>query len=255
MDLVERHDAETSRHPWEVSRARFFVHLLDRMASGSDPVRWLDVGSGDAFLAEELLRARPAGSAITCWDVNYTEDELEGELAAGLTLTAEEPAGAFAGVLMLDVVEHVEDDVGFVSSVTGAHLADEGFLLVSVPAYQSLFTAHDTALKHYRRYSPRQCRDVLVAAGFTVMAEGGLFHSLLPVRALQAGSERLRRPADDAQKGIGAWNRGERVTRALTGCFDLEARASLYLGTKTRAVVPGLSYWAFCRRSEGDATR
>ena len=36
-------------------------------------------------------------------------------------------------------------------------MAEHGWILVSVPAYQSLFTSHDTALKHYRRYSPVQC--------------------------------------------------------------------------------------------------
>jgi len=249
MDLVERQDAAASRHPWEVSRGRFFTLLLDRLVPPTRPEQWLDVGSGDAWLAAEILRRRPPGSGITCWDVNYGEEDVRGDQPAGLTLTAEEPTGEFAGILMLDVVEHVRDDVGFVSSVVGSHLAEGGWVLVSVPAYQSLFTAHDAALRHYRRYAPGQCRRVLGRAGLRVVAEGGLFHTLLPVRAVQAGVERLRGPAKEPPPGIGGWDKGAGITRVVTGCLDLETRASLYLGTRSRAVVPGLSYWAFCRRA------
>ncbi len=55
---------------------------------------------------------------------------------------------------MLDVIEHVEDDVGFVRDVVDGSLAPGGWVLVSVPAYQSLFSSHDRALKHFRRYAP-----------------------------------------------------------------------------------------------------
>ena len=248
MDLIERSGGGTGRHPWEAARARFFIHLLDRTV-GPGPTKVLDVGSGDAWLAGQMASSS-SGLAITCWDVNYTPeqiDELEDEHPL-LHFTSSAPDDTFGGVLMLDVIEHVEDDLGFVVTTLGERLADGGWVMVSVPAYQSLFTSHDTWLKHYRRYSPRQCRDMLESAGLVVEAEGGLFHSLLPVRGLSAAIERVHPPTEQ-DRGIGGWNRGVLATKTVGALLDGDAAVSLWLGTKAHRVVPGLSYWAFCRRA------
>jgi hypothetical protein len=251
MDLVERGQSTAARHPWEVVRAQFFIRLLAQLAPARSPVQLLDVGSGDAWLADQLVAHLPAGSGITCWDTNYTAEDLaETELhPVGVTLTSTPPATRSEGILMLDVMEHVEDDVAFVSDIMETSMAADGWLLLSVPAYQGLFNAHDTALKHFRRYSPRQCADVLRRAGLRVDVQGGLFHSLLAARGAQVAKERLTAPADGAQ-GIGAWNHGPGLTRAVTTVLGAESRLSLALGVKAKAVVPGLSYWAFCHRDQ-----
>jgi hypothetical protein len=248
LDLIERSQGGTGRHPWEVARARFFLHLLERIV-GPGPTKVLDVGSGDAWLADQLASSLP-DLAITCWDVNYTPEETDelGHEHPRLAFTATVPDDRFGGVLMLDVVEHVEDDLGFVGATLGDRLVEGGWVLVSVPAYQSLFTLHDTWLKHYRRYSPRECRDMLESAGLVVEAEGGLFHSLLPIRGLSAAKERVRRPTD-TDHGIGGWNGGALATKAVTALLDADASMSLWFGTRAHRVVPGLSYWAFCRRA------
>lgn len=253
MDLIERNANGSGRHPWEVARSRFFVHLLDRLA-GAVATRVLDVGSGDAWLAGQLRAASPAFE-ITCWDVNYAPDELA-ELAEGnpgLLFSSKSPEGSFGGILMLDVIEHVEDDLDFVRTTIQEHLQEGGWLLASVPAYQSLFTSHDTWLKHYRRYSPTACRNLLNSAGLDVVAEGGLFHSLLPIRGLSAAKERLRRATVNDQ-GVGGWNGGPMATRATTAVLDADTSMSLWLGTRVHRVVPGLSYWAFCRQASGGSS-
>jgi hypothetical protein len=251
MDLLERSSAIVTRHPWEMARSKFFIRLLRRLAPAAPEARLLDVGSGDAWLAAQLADSLPMGSHITCWDVNYTPDDLiaYSNRSASLTLTTDEPATKFNGILMLDVVEHVAHDVEFISGIVESRLHHDGWVLVSVPAYQRLFTSHDSAVKHYRRYSPRQAADVLRGAGLRVEAQGGLFHSLLAVRGTQAARERLTGPNEE-WVGAGAWRGGPRLTRAVTSALSAESRMSEVLGTKTRSVLPGLSYWAFCRRAD-----
>jgi hypothetical protein len=147
---------------------------------------------------------------------------------------------------MLDVIEHVRDDRAFVTDVVDRFLAPGGRMVVSVPAYMALFTSHDRDLKHFRRYSPRQGRKLLADSGLTVLAEGGLFHSLLPVRAGQALAESFRRPTvQDTPAGVGHWRGGRLTSTALDRLLRADASASLYLGTKC-IVAPGLSYWAIC---------
>ncbi len=250
MDLLERSETVAARHPWEVARSRFFIRLLERLDPSQAPTRVLDVGAGDAWLAEQLTDSMADGTTTTCWDTNYTPQDLEslGCRSSAVTLTTEQPQGTFGGIFMLDVIEHVEDDVGFVSDVVERSLAADGWILISVPAYQTLFTSHDSAVKHHRRYSPKQCAGVLHAAGLSIEAQGGLFHSLLAVRGAQAARERLAGP-NKHWVGAGAWQGGPRLTRVLTSTLEAECRVSLGLATTKKKSLPGLSYWAFCHHA------
>jgi 2-polyprenyl-3-methyl-5-hydroxy-6-metoxy-1,4-benzoquinol methylase len=247
VDLVERRAGGIHRHPWELARARFFAELLRRLEAWPSTRAVLDVGAGDAWLAGELARAAP-GVEFVCWDAGYEAADLDTSTAASprLRLTAQAPTGRFDALLLLDVIEHVEDDRGFLREVTERNLSDDGWALVSVPAYQSLFSDHDVALRHFRRYAPDQCRRVLEGAGLRVVAEGGLFLSLLVARWLQVRTHRLRRGRAEAT-GVGAWQREDRVSRALTAILGTEARVDAWVGARGTPVVPGLSYWAFCR--------
>ncbi len=253
MDLIERPTDEVRRHPWEIARARFFLRLVERLGVVPDTANWLDVGAGDAWFAQQLRAVIPEAARLVCWDVNYSPTQLEAASNTGVVLTRARPSGEFGGVLMLDVIEHVEDDVGFVRGIVRESVAAGGWVLVSVPAYQGLFSEHDRALKHFRRYSPRTLHAVLEAAGLSVEARGGLFHALLPVRGAQVWRERHRGPAPE-QTGIGAWQGNDRVSRVVTAALDLETRVSLAMGTRHLPAVPGLSTWAFCRRRRGGSS-
>lgn len=253
MDLIERVDTSSNRHPWEIARCRFFLRLLHRMDVDRMPIRWLDVGAGDAWFAKQLMKSLPPAAQIACWDINYSTTDLA-QLAqdqSGLTFVADRPDDHFGGILMLDVIEHIHDDLSFVRDVVDNALDERGWALISVPAYQGLFTSHDTALRHFRRYAPRECTELLRAAGLAIEAQGGLFHTLLPVRGVQAVKERLGKQ-EMPQTGIGAWKGGPLMTKAVTFALVSESRLSLILGTQTNIVLPGLSFWAFCRRTGVD---
>ena len=177
VDLVERKGSTSARHPWEVARAEFFLALLQRQGLLAKSADWLDAGAGDAWFAMQLRRLLPVSATITCWDINYTPDDIrsleEVGAAEGTRFVADRPTTPFDTILMLDVIEHVADDVGFVSATVGDLLRFDGFVLASVPAYQSLFSSHDRALHHFRRYSPTECRRVLERAGLTVVSRRG----------------------------------------------------------------------------------
>ena len=78
---------------------------------------------------------------------------------------AEEP---FDLVLLLDVLEHIEDDREALASAFEA-LKPGGHLLVTVPALPWLWSRHDEANEHHRRYLPRTLRRTLVDAGLSVV--------------------------------------------------------------------------------------
>jgi SAM-dependent methyltransferase len=252
VDLTERQGSVAQRHPWEVARAEFFLHLLKRCGVLETGGNWLDVGSGDAWFGTQLRRLLPREAELTCWDINYTPEDLASAAESGIErmkLVAERPAERFDRILMLDVIEHVENDGEFVESTVGDLLADGGIVLISVPAYQALFSSHDRMLRHHRRYSPADCRRLLEKSGLTVLADGGLFHTLLPVRVAQIALERVRQ-VKSLSTGIGDWQGGKIATRAVTRALIMETKLSLTLGLRG-LTAPGLSYWALCRLRGG----
>lgn len=246
MDLIERRHDHEQRHPWELARASFFLSLLESSGALGGAARILDAGAGDAFFAGRLRQAVADGTEVVGWDPNYSESDLAAAASDGVLRTAERPAGRFDGLLLLDVIEHVEDDVGFVCALVEGSLDPAGWALVSVPAYQALFSSHDRALLHHRRYSPARLRAVLEEAGLRVEQAGGLFHLLLPARAAAVVRERAGRRGDRTE-GIGTWSGGPGSTRALTSVLEAEGRLSRAWARRRWPVLPGLSTWALCR--------
>ncbi len=195
----------------------------------------LDVGAGDGFISRRLANALPADARVTCWDANYTDAHLASEAFAPgerLRFTRAVPEGTFGLALLLDVLEHVEDDLGFLREVVVPRLAPGAHALVSVPAWPALFSSHDVKLRHHRRYTPRATRAVVEGAGLEVVRAGGLFHALLLPRAAQVVLERARRRSERAEGP-------RRVERARPGLRRREGRARARRGPLARPRAPG----------------
>jgi SAM-dependent methyltransferase len=73
----------------------------------------------------------------------------------------------FELITMLDVVEHVADDLELLRAAVPL-LAPRGRLLITVPAFPSLWSAHDEMLHHQRRYTRSTLRRVVAEAGFAI---------------------------------------------------------------------------------------
>jgi trans-aconitate methyltransferase len=259
MDLSEVSGTNQRRHPWEVARARFFRRVLQDAGVLAAPRAVLDVGAGDGYLARELLDGLPEGSQVACLDPNYSDNDLAAytRLARpGLSFTREPPDRRFDLLLMLDVIEHVPDDRAFLGGLVAQCLAPGGLVLVSVPAWPMLFSAHDVALKHYRRYSPGACHELLEDEGLAIVRSGEVFHSLLLPRMLTVAREKLmasvgRTPAPPAN--LGDWKGGPLITAVLEKALALDNELTHAL-TRGGFEMPGLSVWALCRvRDEAPA--
>ena len=153
MDLRETHTIGAQRHPWEVARFRFFDAVLARHGVKDRAANVIDVGAGDAWFAAQFLAGMPRGTAITCWDAGY-DAEATRDKGDGITRTATKPNEIADVILLLDVLEHVEDDRGFLTSLVRENTRPGSLVLISVPAWSRLFSAHDVYLKHHRRYAP-----------------------------------------------------------------------------------------------------
>jgi hypothetical protein len=94
-------------------------------------------------------------------------------------------------VLLLDVIEHVDDDVATLRAARGA-VGDGGLLIVTVPAYRWLWSGHDEVLGHRRRYTAGELRAAVERAGFRVLRVSYFNTLLFPLLAAVRAGKRVR---------------------------------------------------------------
>jgi SAM-dependent methyltransferase len=102
--------------------------------------------------------------------------------------------GAYDAAILYDVIEHLLDPQPLLRAVA-RHLKPGGWLLVNVPALQSLFSAYDVAAGHHRRYDRRTLPAGLSGGGWDVKDVRYWGLSLVPLLAVR--KMLLRNPSPD----------------------------------------------------------
>lgn len=206
------HPAEKERHPWYRGRRQVLVSALDRLDLPAT-AEILDAGcgaGGNLALLAGYGRARgvdPDPEAVAAAVARGLDAKL-GDAAA-----LPHPDAAFDLVCCLDVLEHVEDDVAVLRELR--RVARPGApLLVTVPALPSLWSSHDAAAGHLRRYTRTRLLDSAGEAGWRPRELHSFNTLLLPLVAARRLSERLpgvsTAPRSDLQ-------RAPRLTGSLVG--------------------------------------
>ena len=179
MDLKEEDilGADIGRHWYYRSKAA----ALRRAVSHLHPKRILDVGAGSGFFSRHLLAAAGAEKAL-CVDIGYPADRDEREAGKPVLYRRNTGPTDCDLVLMMDVLEHVDDDRGLVKLYadkvpSGAHF------LVTVPAFRSLWSGHDVFLEHKRRYRLPEIETVMRDAGLKVVHGAYYFGFIFPLAA------------------------------------------------------------------------
>ncbi len=124
---------------------------------------------------------------------------------------------SFDLVCLFDVLEHVEDDANALKRVHQL-LKPGGRAVITVPAYQWLYGAHDRAHHHFRRYTARQLYSKARDAGLRVDRSGYFNAFLFPLIA----ARRLQKIAARQQDGHDAALPSRLVNGLLYGIFAAE---------------------------------
>ena len=90
---------------------------------------------------------------------------------------------SFDLICILDVLEHIDDDLGALKALKNK-LNNNANLLITVPAYRFLWSAHDVSNHHKRRYSKQQLMDVVTKSGLKINYITFFNSFLFPVVAL-----------------------------------------------------------------------
>ncbi len=171
-------------------RARLIAALLRRHLPPQARTReLLDLGAGIGVNVETLrefgvvdaLESNPVGLQQLI-DNPHLRELFALEFPARLPRRYD-VIGAF------DVIEHMDDDAGAIAWIDD-HLAQDGLLVATVPAYDWLFSAHDVALGHFRRYTQRRlCR--VIGQRLRVLQSGYFVSGLFPLAAISRAASVL----------------------------------------------------------------
>jgi SAM-dependent methyltransferase len=138
------------------------------------------------------------------------------------------PDGALPSAALLDVLEHLPDDVAALKELHRG-LAPGARLYLTVPSLAALWSRFDESAGHFRRYTPLGLRRVVQTAGFEVEWLTGFFTFLtVPIWALRATRERFETPRE-ARCGVGD-HRPDATFRALLGVLGAAELAAVRSG-------------------------
>lgn len=181
-------------------------HLMRRLLAGrlaKPGVRILDIGCGAGANAFELS----SYGDVTASDRSLDALDFVRSRGVKKVVAAEAPNlpfrdGAFDIVTAYDILEHVEDDAGFLAEL-GRVLAPGGALAIHVPAWPSLWSRHDEVLEHKRRYTRRGLRTLIDASCLELESIGWTnFTIFAPTAAIRWSRRLTGNQGDGADVGV-----------------------------------------------------
>ncbi|MHC8390798.1 class I SAM-dependent methyltransferase [Pseudomonas sp. MDT2-39-1] len=179
MDLKETDILGSSidQHWYYASKAAATTRML-----GNTPIKKiLDVGAGSGFFSHHLLTHSAAREAW-CVDISYDADSDATTVGKPVHYRRGIDSVDADLVLLMDVLEHVDDDVELLKAYVDKVPSGSRFLM-TVPAFQFLWSGHDDFLEHKRRYTLPQLETVARDAGLNVKQGAYYFGLVFPIAA------------------------------------------------------------------------
>ena len=149
-------------HWWFVGKRLIIRALLRPFPQG---LRFLDLGCGTGGILRDWMDEN------TCVGVDRSDLALKickkngfNSLVRGDLMTLPFKPASFDIVMLMDVIEHLPDDVSFLENVKQV-CTKGGRVVIAVPAFQMLWSQHDVTFEHHRRYTSGQLEKVVREAG------------------------------------------------------------------------------------------
>jgi Methyltransferase domain len=245
MDLKEEHilGDKIRSHWYYVAKGRAMRAFLGRIESGEV----LDVGAGSGVFSRQLIDEGLCDRA-TCVDPNYTEERIDDYHGKPIEFVRATTRPAQKLILMMDVLEHVSEDVSLLRDYTQDAKAG-ALVLITVPAFQFMWSGHDVFLDHHRRYTIATIEAVVRKAGLTPIKSRYFFGSLFVFVAAARLMKNALSPGGKPAAASDLRLYPDWLNAVLIGVHDIERRTLFRFNR-----LFGLSVFCLCRKNHPGST-
>jgi SAM-dependent methyltransferase len=234
---------ELDEHHWWYRGRRQIVRTeLDRLQLPAEP-QLLDAGCGSGRELQDLSEyGNVHGVELDPDAAAYAASRALGEVKVGRLEELPWGSDVFDLITCLDVLEHLPDDRVALLELRRV-TKPGGWLLATVPAYPALWSLHDRANHHYRRYSRHALREAAGASGWELRRLTAFNSILLPAAALVRLAQRGRYPDSDYSPEL------ERGPAWMNGLLEWPLQAEARWLAHGRTIPAGLSLMALLRNA------
>lgn len=160
--VYENYRTQEEAHWWFVGRKKILTAVLGQKIVPSHNDRALDIGCGTGFLTS--LVSKMSNSVYCVEMANEMIDALRNNIKNAHIIKGYWPDvdidQTFSLVTLFDSLEHIEDDKKALRKIESV-LEPGGVVVITVPAYQFLWSEHDVVNQHFRRYSKKLMEDTI----------------------------------------------------------------------------------------------
>jgi 2-polyprenyl-3-methyl-5-hydroxy-6-metoxy-1,4-benzoquinol methylase len=179
-------------HWWWRMRERWVLDVIRRAQPRSGWRNILDIGCGDALFFDRLADYGDVEGIEPDRSLVSEANPHRSQIAIGPFDESFCPGKRYGLVLMLDVLEHLHDPLSALCQVA-ALLENEGNLVLTVPAYNAVWTNHDVLNHHVTRYKKSTLFPIIRAARLEVLESSYWFHWTFPTKLAQRALEKAFR--------------------------------------------------------------
>lgn len=155
-------------HWWFIGRRKIFFTLLDQFFNEKRGIRILDVGCGPGEMIQPLSKyGKVFALDFSPNALEYCFDRGYRFLINGDATSLPVKNSAFDFISLFDTIEHIDNDTAVLKECCRL-LEDKGLIIITLPAYNFLYSNNDRAAHHKRRYTTSEIRRKVESAGFRV---------------------------------------------------------------------------------------
>ncbi len=216
-------------HWWLIGRRRIFFSLLDHFLPNKNDLLILDIGCGYGGMLEGLSRYGHAmGLEIYLESAKFSTHRGFGGICLGSGYALPVRPNSLDLITLFDTIEHIEDDQRVINQCRES-IRPGGHVMITVPAYQFLFSDNDRISHHFHRYTRGQLIKIVKAGGLEVVKATYfnvlLFPLILPavllLKTIQAICGTHDKGSEDGKTNL-SYKMPKPVTSILTAIFSFE---------------------------------
>lgn len=157
---------------WHVARREIILDTIINKIENYNNKKLLDIGCGSGELLSYISKYVPNCTGLDPYE--YPDKKYQNIVHKPI-FNNDLKDNSFDIITFFDVMEHIEDENKFLNEVKRLinklkenSYSNSGYVLITVPAYQWLWSNFDLICKHYRRYNVKRLKKVLLDNGFNI---------------------------------------------------------------------------------------